>query len=49
MQAIGAPDTYGNILQLGTTTMIDGVTITVTAHTGNTFTVQVSGTFTAPA
>jgi len=36
------------VLQLGTTTVVDGLTISVVAHTGNTFTVQVSGTFFAP-
>jgi hypothetical protein len=43
-----APNRYDHVLQVGTTTIIDGVTITVTAHTGTTFTVQVSGTFVAP-
>jgi hypothetical protein len=48
-QAIAvAPNRYDHVLQVGTTTIIDGVTITVTAHTGTTFTVQVSGTFVAP-
>jgi hypothetical protein len=40
---------YDHVLQPGSTTTIDGVTITVTAHVGNTFTVQTSGTFVAPA
>ena len=40
---------YDHILQVGSTTSIDGLTITVTAHVGNTFTVQTSGTFVAPA
>ena len=39
---------YDHILQVGSTTSIDGLTITVTAHVGNTFTVQTSGTFVAP-
>ena len=39
---------YDHILQVGTTTSFDGLTITVTAHVGNTFTVQTSGTFVAP-
>ncbi|MGZ7011233.1 MAG: hypothetical protein ACXVI2_14145, partial [Ilumatobacteraceae bacterium] len=49
-QAIIGSDanSYNHVLQLGTTTQIDGLTITVTAHTGSTFTVQVSGTFIAP-
>jgi M6 family metalloprotease-like protein len=41
-------DDYAHVLQLGTTTVVDGLTISVLAHTGNTFTVQVSGTFFAP-
>ena len=49
-QAISlTPFGYEHILQVGTTTTIDGVTITVTAKVGNTFTVQVTGTFVAPA
>ncbi len=48
-QAIATvPFGYDHILQVGTTTSIDGLTITVTAHVGNTFTVQTSGTFVAP-
>ncbi len=46
--AIGSSGTYGNVLQLGTTTIIDGVTITVSARAGNTYTVVVSGIFVAP-
>ena len=42
------PFGYDHILQVGTMTTIDGLTITVTAHVGNTFTVQTSGTFVAP-
>ena len=44
-----APNAYDHILQVGTTTTINGVTITVTGKVGNTFTVQTSGTFVAPA
>ena len=48
-QAIAVtPFGYEHILQNGSTTSIDGLTITVTAHVGNTFTVQTSGTFIAP-
>ena len=47
-QAIGNPNTYDNVLQVGTTTPIDGLSITVLSQSGNTFTVQVSGTFVAP-
>ena len=48
-QAISStPFGFDHILQVGTTTSIDGLTITVTAHVGNTFTVQTSGTFVAP-
>jgi hypothetical protein len=49
-QAIsGTPFGYDHVLQVGSTTSINGLTITVTAHVGNTFTVQISGTFVAPA
>ncbi len=48
-QAIGAPDSYDHVLQVGTTTVIDGITITVTGKTGDSFTGQVSGTFIAPS
>ena len=44
-----APSGYGHLLQIGTTTQINGLTITITAHVGNTFTVQINGTFVAPA
>ena len=43
------PNSYDHVLQVGSTTQFDGVTITVTAHTGTTFAVQVSGTFVAPS
>jgi hypothetical protein len=49
-QAIsGTPFGYDHVLKVGTTTSINGLTITVSAHVGNTFTVQVSGTFVASA
>ncbi|MCU1390086.1 MAG: hypothetical protein JWL72_3424, partial [Ilumatobacteraceae bacterium] len=48
-QAIGRPNTFDNILPVGSTTTIDGVTIIVSGKTGNAFTVQTSGTFVAPA
>jgi hypothetical protein len=49
-QAIpGTPFGYDHVLQVGTTTSMFGLTITVTAHVGDTFTVQTSGTFVAPA
>jgi len=48
-QAIGQPRTFDNILQVGSTTVINGLTVTVLARSGGTFTVQVSGNFVAPA
>jgi hypothetical protein len=47
--AIGTPNSYDHVLAVGTTTVIDGVTITVTAQVGETFTATVSGSFNAPA
>ena len=47
-QAIGSPNGTAHVLQLGTTTVIGGVSISVTAHVGDSFTVSISGTFTAP-
>jgi M6 family metalloprotease-like protein len=47
--AIGEPNTYGSLLAVGSTTVIGGVTVTVLAQDGGITTVQVSGTFTAPA
>jgi len=36
------------VLKVGTTTQIDGVTVTVLARVGTTFTIQLSGAFIAP-
>ncbi len=47
-QALGAPNSYDHVLQVGTTTVINGVTITVSGKSGDSFTGQVSGTFIAP-
>ena len=48
-KAVGGSNTFDNILQVGSTTRVDGLTIVVTGKSGSTFTVQVSGTFAAPA
>jgi hypothetical protein len=47
--AIGQPGSYTHVLAVGTTTVIDGVTVTISSQSGDTFTATVSGTFTAPA
>ncbi len=47
--AIGVPHSYDHLLAVGTTTVIDGITVTVSSQVGETFTVSVSGSFTAPA
>ncbi|MET0908607.1 MAG: hypothetical protein ABWZ99_03990, partial [Ilumatobacteraceae bacterium] len=46
--ALGAPDSYDHVLRVGTTSVINGLTVTVSAKNGNTFTGSVSGTFQAP-
>ncbi len=46
--AIGLPNSYTHLLAVGSTTVIDGVTINVSAQVGETFTVTVSGSFAAP-
>jgi hypothetical protein len=46
---VNAADEFAHVLKVGTTTTIDGVTVTVSAKTGSTFTVQVSGVFSPPA
>ena len=46
---VGGPDTFDNILKVGSTTQFYGLTVVVTSQQGSTFTVQVSGTFHAPA
>ena len=47
--AIGVPHSYDHLLAVGTTTVVDGITITVSSQVGENFTVTVSGSFTAPA
>src|SRR5262249_33594850 len=47
--AVGQPHTYDSLLAVGSTTVVDGLTISVLAQAGGVSTVQVSGTFVAPA
>ena len=47
--ATGAPYTFDNVLQVGRTVTLDGVTISVLARTGTTFTVRVQGTYRTPS
>lgn len=47
--ATGAPYTFDNVLQVGQTLSLDGVTISVLARTGTTFTVRVQGSYQTPS
>lgn len=47
--ATGAPYTFDNVLQVGQTVTLDGVTIAVLSRTGTTFTVRVQGAYRTPS
>ena len=47
--ALGQPHGSQSIVPVGSTVTVYGITVSVTGRTGNAFTVQVSGTFAAPA
>jgi hypothetical protein len=47
-QAVLVANSYNHFVTVGSTATFNGVTVTVTGRSGNAFTVQVSGTFTAP-
>jgi hypothetical protein len=47
--ALGQPHSSQHVVPVGSSVTVDGITVTVTGRTGNAFTVQVSGTFAAPA